>query len=70
MLRDRDLLVLSDEIYSRICYEDEPSSITQFDGHAREDDHPRRLLEDLLDDRLAPRLRRDAAVAAPTRSTS
>jgi aspartate/methionine/tyrosine aminotransferase len=32
MLRDRDLLVLSDEIYSRICYGAEPSSITQFDG--------------------------------------
>jgi aspartate aminotransferase len=32
MLRDRDLLVLSDEIYSRICYGQEPSSITQFDG--------------------------------------
>ena len=31
--------------------------------HAREDDHPGRLLEDLLDDRLAARLRRDAAVA-------
>jgi len=32
LVRDRDLLVLSDEIYSRICYEDAPSSITQFDG--------------------------------------
>jgi aspartate/methionine/tyrosine aminotransferase len=32
MLRDRDVLVLSDEIYSRICYGAEPSSITQFDG--------------------------------------
>src|SRR5687768_4520605 len=32
MLRDRDVLVLSDEIYSRICYGVEPSSITQFDG--------------------------------------
>ena len=31
--------------------------------HAREDDHSRRLLEDLLDDRVASRLRRDAAVA-------
>jgi aspartate/methionine/tyrosine aminotransferase len=26
------VLVLSDEIYSRICYGVEPSSITQFDG--------------------------------------
>src|SRR5687767_896187 len=32
MLRERDVLVLSDEIYSRICYGVEPSSITQFDG--------------------------------------
>ena len=30
--------------------------------HAREDDHPGRLLQDLLDDRLAAGLRRDAAV--------
>ena len=27
MLRDRDLIVLSDEIYSRIWYEEEPTSI-------------------------------------------
>ena len=32
MLRDRDLIVLSDEIYSRIWYETEPSSIVEFDG--------------------------------------
>ena len=32
MLRDSDVLVLSDEIYSRICYGVEPSSITQFPG--------------------------------------
>ncbi len=32
MLRDRDLIILSDEIYSRIYYETEPSSITGFDG--------------------------------------
>ncbi len=33
MLRDRDLIVLSDEIYSRIHYQDEaPASITQFPG--------------------------------------
>ena len=32
LLRARDLLVLSDEIYSRICYDVTPSSITQFDG--------------------------------------
>jgi aspartate aminotransferase len=32
MLRDRDLIILSDEIYSRIYYENEPVSITSFDG--------------------------------------
>jgi aspartate/methionine/tyrosine aminotransferase len=32
LVRDRDLMVLSDEIYSRIWYEDQPESITQFDG--------------------------------------
>jgi aspartate aminotransferase len=32
MLRDRDLIILSDEIYSRIFYEEEPTSITQFAG--------------------------------------
>jgi aspartate/methionine/tyrosine aminotransferase len=32
LLRERDLIILSDEIYSRIWYEAEPSSITGFDG--------------------------------------
>jgi aspartate aminotransferase len=32
MLRDRDLIILSDEIYSRIYYEEKPSSITSFEG--------------------------------------
>jgi aspartate/methionine/tyrosine aminotransferase len=32
LVRDRDLIVLSDEIYSRIWYETEPTSITGFDG--------------------------------------
>jgi aspartate/methionine/tyrosine aminotransferase len=32
MLRDRDLIVLSDEIYARIYYESEPVSITSYDG--------------------------------------
>jgi aspartate/methionine/tyrosine aminotransferase len=32
MVRGLDVLILSDEIYSRICYEATPSSITQFDG--------------------------------------
>jgi len=32
LLRDRDVLVLSDEIYARIHYGEAPASITQFDG--------------------------------------
>jgi aspartate aminotransferase len=32
MLRGRDVMVLSDEIYSRICYDGEPVSIASFDG--------------------------------------
>jgi aspartate aminotransferase len=34
MLRDRDLIIFSDEIYSRIWYEDEPVSISGFEGMA------------------------------------
>jgi aspartate/methionine/tyrosine aminotransferase len=34
MLRDRDVIVLSDEIYSRIWYELEPASISSFEGMA------------------------------------
>jgi len=32
LLRERDVLILSDEIYSRIVYGKAPESITQFDG--------------------------------------
>jgi aspartate aminotransferase len=32
LLRDRDVMVLSDEIYSRICYSGEPVSISSFEG--------------------------------------
>jgi len=32
ILRERDVMVLSDEIYSRICYDGEPVSIASFDG--------------------------------------
>ena len=32
MIRDRDIMVLSDEIYSRICYEGEPFSIAALPG--------------------------------------
>jgi aspartate/methionine/tyrosine aminotransferase len=32
LLRDRDVIVLSDEIYSEICYGEAPTSIAQFPG--------------------------------------
>jgi aspartate aminotransferase len=32
MLRDRDLMILSDEIYCQIYYEQKPASITNFEG--------------------------------------
>ena len=32
LLRDRDVMILSDEIYSRIWYDERPESIAQFDG--------------------------------------
>ncbi|HEX5110068.1 MAG TPA: pyridoxal phosphate-dependent aminotransferase [Vicinamibacterales bacterium] len=32
LLKDRDVIILSDEIYSRIHYGEPPQSITQFDG--------------------------------------
>jgi aspartate/methionine/tyrosine aminotransferase len=32
LLRDRDVMILSDEIYSRISYEEKPVSITAFPG--------------------------------------
>jgi aspartate aminotransferase len=32
LLRDRDVIVLSDEIYSEICYGERPVSITEFPG--------------------------------------
>ena len=61
MVRDRDLIVLSDEIYSRIYFDEAAALDRDAAGHAREDHHPRRILEDLRDDRLAHGLRRDAA---------
>ena len=64
MLRDRDVMVLSDEIYSRIYYgEPGPGLDHRVPRHAGKDHHPGRLLEDLRDDRMAHGLRRDAGVA-------
>ena len=57
---DRNIMVLSDEIYSRLLFEGEQFSIFVGQRHEGADDHPRRLLEDLCDDGMANGLRRDA----------
>ena len=50
--------VLTDEVYSRITYDVDAPSIASLPGNARAHGPPRRLLEDVRDDRLAARLRR------------
>ena len=50
---EHDLVVLADEIYGRIVYDGEHVSITTIPGDAGTDDRPRRLQQDLRDDRLA-----------------
>ena len=62
LLRERDLILQRPHLL-RIYYGSSPESITQFEGMLEQDGHPGRLFQDLLDDRLAPRLRRDAGVA-------
>ena len=61
---EHGLVVLSDEIYGRILYDGaEHVSIATLPGHGGADGHPRRLLQDVRDDRLAPGLRGLAGVA-------
>ena len=55
---EHGLVVLSDEIYGRILYDGaEHVSIATLPGDGGTDGHPRRLLQDVRDDRLAPGLR-------------
>ena len=54
--RERDLWVLSDEIYARLVYDQPAPSIAALPGMAERTDHLRRLLQDLCHDRLAPGL--------------
>ena len=63
MVRDRDLVVLSDEIYTRIYFDEDAAIHQHAAGHAGKDHHSGRIFEDLRDDRLAHGLRRDADVA-------
>ena len=57
---DRDIMILSDEIYSRLLFEGEPYSIAAVRRLQGPHDYSRRVLEDLFHDRMAPGLRRDA----------
>ena len=57
---DRDIMVLSDEIYSRLLFEGEPYSIASVDGFKDRTIILDRLFEDVFDDRLAAGIRRDA----------
>ena len=63
MVRDRDLIVLSDEIYSRIYYERRARFDRELSRHGGENHYSGRILENLRDDRMAHGLRRDARVA-------
>ena len=60
IIGDRNILVLSDEIYSRLLFEGEHFSIATLPGMKRAHDYSRWLLQDLRDDRLAHGLWRDA----------
>ena len=57
--------VLADEIYSQILYDGKHVSIAAMPGMEPARDRPRRLLEDLRDDRLAARLRHHARAPRP-----
>ena len=45
---DRDIMVMSDEIYSRLLFEGEPYSIASVERLQGPHHHPRRLLQDVL----------------------
>ena len=62
-VRGRDLVVLSDEIYSRIVYGGAETGLDSEPARdAGEDYYSRRFLKDVCDDRLAHGLWRDAFV--------
>ena len=58
---DRDIMVMSDEIYSRLLFEGEQYSIASVDGFKDRTIILDWLLQDLCHDRLAHGLWRDAA---------
>ena len=58
LLRDRDLVILSDEIYSRIYFGEKPLSIASLPGMLDKTIILDGFFEDLCDDRMAAWLRR------------
>ena len=56
-----NLFVISDEIYDRLVYGVKHTCFASLPGMQRAHDTPRRLLQGLRHDRLAPRLRRRSA---------
>ena len=57
---ENDVIVLSDEVYSKIIYEGEHRTIATLSGHEGAHHPHGRALQDLRDDRVEARLRRDA----------
>ena len=64
LARHPQVWVFADEIYSRLVYDGAFDSLATRPGHARAHDHLRRRVEDLGDDRLAHRLRRQPRARA------
>ena len=67
---ERDIWVLSDEIYSRLAFDGiRGAHHRRAARHGRAHDHLRRLLQDLRDDRLAAGLRHHAGQRWPSASS-
>ena len=64
LARHPQVWVFADEIYSRLAYAGPFDSLARAPGHAGAHDHLRRRFEDLGDDRLADRLRRQSRARA------
>ena len=57
LARRRNLLVITDEIYSELTFEGEHVSIAALPGMKERDDFPARFFQGLRHDRLSHRLR-------------
>ena len=67
MVLERDMMVLADEVYSRIYFDEKPFSITSIDGMLEKTILLDGFSKTLFHDRLADGLRRDAEMAARRR---